>query len=80
MMWILVGAIAGGLLAGFFFLRSPRRRRTNLSTLRRELRRLTHDPASADRLVDAESKRNPELSEARVLRRVIRRLRADRRR
>ena len=79
MMWILVGAIAGGLLV-WFLTRSRRRPRTSLSALRRELRKLTHDPAVAERLVEAERQRNPELDEASVLRRVIRRLGRDRHR
>ena len=47
-------------------------------TLRRQLLKLTHDPEVAKRLVDAARARHPELSEAALLRRVIRKLERDR--
>ncbi|MEO0321506.1 MAG: hypothetical protein AAF447_00980 [Myxococcota bacterium] len=46
----------------------------------KQLTRLTHDRKVAERLVAAEQKRAPVVSEAVALRRAIRRLEADRRR
>lgn len=76
MIWFIGVAIALGLVA-WFVLRVPGGPRSNLPALRRELRNLTHDPDVADRLVEAEMERCPDLGEAPILRRVIRRLRRD---
>lgn len=73
------------LVVAFFFFAARsskgerRTRGTRTDALRRKLRALTHDPAVAERLVDAEAARHPELSEAEVLRRVISRLEGERR-
>lgn len=57
----------------------PPRVRTE-SELRVHLRRMTHDPAVADRLVERMRARHPGASEAALLRFAIAELRADRRR
>ncbi|HEY8427164.1 MAG TPA: hypothetical protein VIL20_02270 [Sandaracinaceae bacterium] len=79
--WMIVGAV-GALAAMWWW--SRRRKRSSgwltLLRLRRELRRLTHDPDVAERLVAKERERNPELSEVALLRKVIRRLTRDRER
>jgi len=81
--WILLGAVVTAVLA-WLATRTPggkgRRRRMGSAALRRRLRKLTHDPDVAARLVRAEATRHPDLDEADVLRRVIRRLERDRRR
>lgn len=75
MKWIfLLGAL--GLIA--WFVLSRRKRGPNLASLRRRLHSLTHDSDVAERLVEAEMRRHPELGEAAILRRVIRRLERDR--
>ena len=61
--------------------RGPRaKRRASVPALWRSLRKLVHDPLVAQRLVDAERDRHPGMSEAAVLKKVIRRLERDRRR
>ena len=55
----------------------PRKKRS-LSSLKKELLKLTHDSGVTERLIDAERSRHPELSDAAIFRRVIRRLRRDR--
>ena len=54
------------------------RRPASAADLRRKLQKLTHDAAVAERLVEAEMKRHPDLAEREILRRVIRRLERDR--
>lgn len=53
-------------------------REQSVAALRKELRRLAHDPDVVERLLDAERDRSPELGEAALLAKVIRRLRRDR--
>ncbi len=77
MTWILVGALVLGVLAWLFF-RPGAARTPSAAALRRRLRHLTHDPAAAERLVEAEMKRHPELDERAILRRVVHRLERDR--
>ncbi len=76
---VIGGAVAVGLV---IWLASRggggRRKTTGTATLRRRLHKLTHDAAVAERLVDAETKRHPDLPEREILRRVIRRLERDR--
>jgi hypothetical protein len=52
----------------------------SVSRLKARLVRLVHDRAVADRLIESERRRHPDLSDVDLLRRVIRRLRRDRRR
>jgi len=80
--WLLLGAAIAAVIAWLVSRRggAAPRRRAGPAALRRRLHKLTHDPEVADRLIHAESKRHPELDEADVLRRVIRRLERDRRR
>lgn len=75
--WFIAIAIALGLLVWAFTRRKTRR--PSAKQLWRRLRKLTHDPLVADRLVSSERKRHPEMDEAAVIRRVIQRLERDRR-
>ena len=77
--WILVGLLVVALFV-IAARRSGGARGTRVGALRRRLRGLTHDAAVAERLVEAEAARHPELSEAEVLRRVVSRLERERRR
>jgi hypothetical protein len=76
---LVLALVIGGCVAIWFFSR-PRRRSRDVKSLRRELAHLTHDPASAQRLVEAEQARLPDATERELLERVIRRLRYERRR
>ncbi len=80
MIWMLIGA--GSVLAVLYWYGKWKRSRRGglVKRLRRELRRLVHDPAVAERLVNAERARDPESSEITILRKVMRRLRRDRHR
>ena len=78
MKWILAAVLVLGLVA-WLASRRGGGRRPSAEALRRRLQGLTPDPKVAERLVEAEMKRHPEMSEAEVLRRVIRRLESDRR-
>lgn len=77
---MLVGAAA--VLAGLYWYGQwkSKRRGSLVLRLRRELRRLTHDHRVVERLVDAERARDPKASEESILRKVMRRLKRDRRR
>lgn len=77
---LLVLALVLGACAAIWSLSRPKRRATGVAALRRELAHLTHDEASARRLVEAEARRSPEATEKELLERVIRRLRHERRR
>lgn len=67
--WVVRGFVGGG---------SPRP--LDAGALRRQLESLTHDAAVANSLLEAELRRDPDISEVVALRRAIKRLRADRRR
>jgi hypothetical protein len=75
---MLVGAISV-LAALYWYGRFREKTRGSIVLrLRRELRRLVHDPKVVDRLVSAERSRSPKDSEASILRKVMRRLKRDR--
>ncbi len=81
MIWMLVGAVS--VFAGLYWYdrwrKKAKARGTVAQRLRRELRRLTHDPRVVERLVSAERDRDPNASEESLLRKVLRRLKRDRR-
>lgn len=72
-------AVVGACIA-IWIASGPRRKLAGIAGLRRELAHLTHDEASAPRLVEAEQRRSPDATEEELLRRVIKRLRYERRR
>lgn len=76
---LVLALVIGGCLA-IWLLSRPKRRSRDVAALRRELAHLTHDAASARRLVEAEQVRLPDATERELLERVIRRLRYERRR
>jgi len=77
---LLVLAVVVGACIAIWVASRPARRVRDVPTLRRELAKLTHDEAAADRLVEAEQRRMPDATELEILERVIRRLRYERRR
>jgi hypothetical protein len=76
--WALRGLVARGLRSG----RAGRAGggRASVASLRRTIAKMTHDPLVAERLIESERARHPELGERALLRKVIRRLERDRRR
>lgn len=81
MMMTIVYLLLGVVLAGVVYFVAKRvlkQRRPSLGALKKQLQKLTHDSDVTARLVAAERKRNPHLSESAILKRVIRRLRRDR--
>ena len=77
---LIVLALVIGAAVAIYLASLPRRRKLGVEGLRRELEHLTHDRAAAERLVAAERERAPDEPEIEILRRVIRRLRHERRR
>ncbi len=77
---LLVLAIVVGASAAIYFFSRPKKRVVNTSSLRRELSHLTHDPDAAERLIEAERRRSPEATEIELLRKVVNRLKHERRR
>ncbi len=78
--FVVVACLAvGAAVAWWWFGRGSKKKKASVPTLRRKLRKLVHDPHVAHRLVEAERDRHPELAEAALLRKVIRRLERDRR-
>jgi len=79
--FVVIACLAvGAAVAWWWFGRgSKKKKKASVPTLRRKLRKLVHDPHVAHRLVEAERDRHPELAEAALLRKVIRRLERDRR-
>lgn len=85
-MFVPMGFVAAGLLAVvacgalYALARRPSRRRPRSTReLTVELRRMTHDPEVATRLIERMQRRHPRASEAAVPRFAIEELRADRR-
>ncbi len=79
MKWLIVAAVVIGLVAWLVTRSGSARRRPTAGALGKRLRKLTHDPLVAERLVASEMKRHPEMDEASALRRVLGRLERDRR-
>lgn len=77
---ILVLAVIVGASVAIWTFSRPKRRARGVAGLKRELSHLTHDAASARRLVEAEQQRFPDATEKELLERVIRKLRYERRR
>ncbi len=77
---LLVLALVVGASIAIYVASRPKRRKTDVASLRRELAHLTHDADAAQRLVDAEQRRVPDATERDLLERVIKRLRYERRR
>ncbi len=77
---LLVLALVVGASIAIYLASRPARKRRDPASLRRELAHLTHDAASAQRLIDAEQRRSPDATEKEILERVIKRLRYERRR
>lgn len=78
MTWIVLGAVAA--LAVLYWLAQRKKKGGGslAARLRRQLLRLTHDPAVVERLIAAERARDPDASEITLLRKAIRRLMRDR--
>lgn len=78
--WMVVGAV--GVLAFLWWWgrRAKPSKGSLVLRLRRELRRLTNDDSVVSRLVAKERERHPELSEAALLKRVVRRIARDKKR
>ena len=55
-------------------------KKASAAALRRQVFKLVHDPSVAERLIASERERHPEMNEKALLKKVIRRLRRDRRR
>lgn len=77
---LLVLAVVVGASAALYFYTRPRRRVVDVPSLRRELAHLTHDQDAADRLIESERRRNPDATELELLRKVVNRLKHERRR
>ena len=77
---LLVLAMVIGASAAIYFFARPRRTVSTVASLRKELQHLTHDPAAGARLIDAEQRRSPDATELELLRKVVNRLKHERRR
>jgi predicted negative regulator of RcsB-dependent stress response len=78
MIWVLLGAVlAIGAMFAWARWREQRRRNAK-TTLWKQLRTLVSDPAVVQRLVAAERARDPDASETKLLRKVIKKLLRDR--
>jgi hypothetical protein len=76
----LVLAIVIGASAALYFFARQKKRVVDVASLRRELAHLTHDRDAAERLIEAERRRNPDATELELLRKVVNRLKHERRR
>jgi hypothetical protein len=76
---LVVAAVIGASAAIYFFAR-PRKKVVDVASLRRELAHLTHDDDAAERLVESERRKNPDATELELLRKVVNRLKHERRR
>lgn len=87
LLWITFG-VALGLVAMWWWRRTKRKlpslgklgRKATAAALRRQVLELVHDSSVAERLIESERERHPELGERALLKKVIRRLERDRRR
>lgn len=87
LLWIALGVVLA-VAAMWYWPRAKRRlptwkklrRRAGAAVLRKKVFRLAPDPSAAERLIERERERHPELGEAALLRKVLRRLERDRRR
>lgn len=73
-------AVALAVCALLYRVANPPRRARTARDLRAELRRMTHDPEVADRLIERMRARHPGASESALVRYAMAELRADRRR
>lgn len=76
---VVLALVIGGAAALYAYTR-PKKRVVDVASLRKELGHLTHDPAAAERLVEAERRRDPDATELAILRKVVGRLKHERRR
>lgn len=77
---LLVLALVVGASVAIWIASRPARKKRDAGSLRRELEHLTHDADAAQRLIDAEARRNPDATEKELLEKVVKRLRYERRR
>ncbi len=77
---LLVLALVIGASAALYWLSRPQKRVVDVPSLRKELAHLTHDEAAAERLVAAERRKSPDATELELLRKVVARLKHERRR
>ena len=77
---LLVLAVALGVGFAIYFYSRPRVRVLDAPTLRKELLDLTHDADAAERLIASERRRDPDATELQLLRKVVNRLKHERRR
>jgi hypothetical protein len=77
---LLVLALVIGASAAIYFYARPEKRVVNVASLRKELAHLTHDQSAADRLIEAERRKDPDATELELLRKVVNRLKHERRR
>ncbi|MGF1469518.1 MAG: hypothetical protein ACFCGT_25635 [Sandaracinaceae bacterium] len=86
MLWFLVGALLVVIVMVLWQrsglgTKGGRRRavRASAASLRRRLRRMVHGASTAERLIDAQKRKQPGLSEIEAIRRAIRSVKKDRR-
>lgn len=75
-----LAALAFWLLRGSSRLGGKRGAKASPAGLRRRIHEMVSDPQVAERLIDGERERHPELGEIALLKKVIRRLERDKRR
>ena len=71
--------VIGASVALYLYTR-PKKRVVDVASLRKELAHLTHDREAAERLVEAERRREPDATELQILKKVVGRLKHERRR
>ena len=76
---LVLAAVIGASAAIYYFSR-PRKKVVDVASLRKELAHLTHDRDAAERLVESERKKSPDATELELLRKVVNRLKHERRR
>lgn len=84
LLFLAVGAVLAAI--AFWLLRGSSRlgggggRKASPGGLRKKIHKMVSDPEVAERLIEGERERHPELGEVALLRKVIRRLERDKRR
>jgi hypothetical protein len=75
-----LAALAFWLLRGSRWLGGGGGKKASAGGLRKRIHKMVSDPEVADRLIEGERERHPELGEVALLKKVIRRLERDKRR